>query len=236
MSLSRNTIQTLVGDWTDLLIPFMASDKMDSILGTLKEEKAKGRNILPEQKNIFRAFRETPLRDVRVIIMGIDPYPDAAYATGIAFSVPAGIKLPVTLEHIFRAMEKNYYAGLDLSNKEDRTGDLTYLTKQGVMLTNVALTVEERQSRTHLEIWKPFTQYFVSALQSIKRNLIWCSWGEDPRAIISTEVNIFENNHFVLHEEHPVAAARQKREWETEHFSRINAIINANHLGELIQW
>jgi uracil-DNA glycosylase len=234
--LSRERIQALVGDWTDLMIPFMASEKMDTILAILKEEKTKGHNILPEQKNIFRAFKETQLKDVRVIIMGIDPYPDPAYATGVAFSVPAGIKLPVTLEHVFRAIEKNYYAGLDLKSADTRTGDLTYLTKQGIMLMNVALTVEERQSRTHIEVWKPFIQYFVSALQATKRSLIWCSWGDDPRQVITTEVNTFQNNHFVLHEEHPVAAARAKRQWESDHFSRINAIITANQLGELIQW
>src|SRR4051812_40587247 len=103
--LSRAKIEGFIGDWTDLLIPFMASEKMDNILNILKEEKGKGRSILPEQKNIFRAFKETALKDVRVVIMGIDPYPVPEYATGVAFSIPAGIKLPVTLEHVFRAIE-----------------------------------------------------------------------------------------------------------------------------------
>jgi len=235
--LSRDKIAAQVGDYTDLLIPYMASEKMDTILNILKDEKKEGKIILPEQKNIFRAFKETPLRDVRVIILGQDVYPSPEHACGLAFSVPAGIKLPASLTQIFQAIEADVYAGLDLKGDPvNRTGDLTYLCKQGVLLINAALTVEQGQSGIHLELWKPFIHYFVASLQFVKRGLIWLAWGAKAEMIINTEVNIFQHNHFVLKEEHPVAASREKRVWKTDHFSRTNAIITANRLGEPIRW
>jgi uracil-DNA glycosylase len=220
-----------------MLIPYMSSDKMDTILNILKAEKAEGRNILPEQKLIFRAFRETPLRDVRVIILGQDVYPSPEHACGLAFSIPPNVKIPASLTQIFQAIEEDVYAGLDLkADPATRTGDLTYLCKQGVLLLNAAFTVEQGQSGIHLDLWKPFIHYVIAALQFVKRNLIWLAWGGKAEDIINTEVSIFQHNHFVLKEEHPVAASRDKRKWKTDHFSRTNAIIIANKLGEPIKW
>src|SRR3954464_10899773 len=192
--LSRDKIASQVGDYTDLLIPYMSSEKMDTILNILKDEKNEGHNILPEQKLIFRAFRETPLKDVRVVILGQDVYPTPEHSCGLAFSIPPNAKLPASLTQIFQAIEADVYAGLDLkADPATRSGDLTYLCKQGVLLLNAALTVEQGQSGIHLELWKPFIHYVVGALQFVKRNLIWLAWGGKAEDIINTQVNIFQH-------------------------------------------
>jgi uracil-DNA glycosylase len=243
MALSRDKIETLVGDWTDLLIPFMSSPKMDTVFEVLKKEKAEGVKILPEQKNIFRAFQETPLSTVRLIVIGQDPYPSPEHACGIAFSIPPGVALPRSLEKIYYAIEQDVYAGLDLKgDPENRKGDLRYLCSQGVLFLNAALTIGAKSEKnpsgvSHQELWQSFINYTVSSLQSVKRSLIWMAWGAKAQEFVNREVNQFQNNHFVLLAEHPVKAAYEKRDWEhNNHFSRANAIIIANHLGEPVKW
>jgi uracil-DNA glycosylase len=243
MALSKDKIESLVGDWADLLLPFMSSPKMDEIFARLKEDKATYK-IIPDQSVIFRCFKETPLSQVRVVIVGADPYPNAIHAEGLAFSVPAYTQIPASLKQIYSAIEKDAYAGLNLAPMEEsRTGDLTYLTKQGVLLFNCALTVREKipgddltGSGSHEAIWGEFARYTIAALQEVKRELIWLLWGKKAQDIASTEINTFTNSHFVFTEEHPSKAGHEKREWKTNHFSRCNAVITANKFGEKIIW
>lgn len=235
--LSRALVEQHVGpEWVDLLLPFMASEAMDKILGKLREDKTAGKKVIPVVGNVFRAFRETPLSQVRVVLIGQDVYPKEAYATGIAFGVPEDIKPPESLRQIIKAIENDAYAGLNLQAVEngiDRT--LVSWSKQGVLMFNCALTTVEGAAGEHLETWRPFAEYFVAALQEVKRRLIWLAWGA-PAQQITKDINQYLQDHYLLTEEHPVKASYEKRQWATDHFSRTNAIIIANQLGEPIKW
>jgi len=235
--LSRALVEQHVGaEWTDLLLPFMASEHMDKILTKIREDKTAGKKVIPAVGNVFRAFRETPLSQVRVVIIGQDVYPKETYSTGIAFGVPESIAPPESLRQIIKAIENDAYAGLNLEpgpNGFDRT--LVSWTKQGVLMFNCALTTIEGASGEHQETWRPFAEYVVAALSETKRRLIWLAWGA-PAKQITKDINQYLQDHYLLTAEHPSFAGREKRQWTVDHFTRTNAIIIANKLGEPIKW
>lgn len=219
-------------EWVDFMTPFVQSDEFTKILTRLREDKAAGAKIYPDALSVFRCFRETPLSQVRVIILGQDPYPIEGYANGLAFSHSMEKKISASLDKIIDAIEVDCYNGLNFSkDKFDTT--LDSWVKQGVLLFNVALTVLDSTPGHHAELWKPFTEYFVKTMATVKRDIIWMAWGKQAQAF--TEKLHFVTN-FVLTEEHPTAAAREKRAWPCIHFSMANAIITGNRLGATIKW
>lgn len=235
--MKREQIEKLFGPtWVDFLAPFVQSDKFKAILDALgakkKEAEEKKVGIFPDQKNLFRAFKELALPDVRVIILGMDPYPLPGYATGLAFAHPMDKKVAPSLEKIIDAIETDCYDGLQFDkNQFDCT--LDHWTKQGILLLNAALTVEEKLPGSHAEIWKPFTTYVIDKLVAVRNDLIFMAWGKDAQTFTA---NIHFVKHFVLTDEHPSNAAREKRKWACEHFSTANAMITGNKLGEPIKW
>jgi uracil-DNA glycosylase len=251
--------------WADFLKPFMCPDEngkcpYDEIGGYLKTQYEGGKKIYPTEKHdIFRAFRETPMEKLRVVILGTEPYNRPGHANGLAFgSLQQEYKdLPKSLMAIYEAIEQDVYNGFD-QTRPQRTGtpgrpvinNETFIDDwptQGVLMLNCALTTEEKQDEAHVAIWKPFTDFVLSNLWRIKRDIVFLAWGNTAIDAVrykgspendSTQptggVNIFQA--FVLTTEHPTDAIKQKRPWKTDHFSRTNVIINANSLGEQIRW
>lgn len=219
-------------EWVDFMSPFVQSDEFTKILTKLREDKAAGAKIYPEAMQVFRAFKDTPLSSVRVIILGQDPYPIEGYANGLAFSHSMEKKISASLDKIIDAIEVDCYNGLNFS-KEGFDTTLQSWVNQGVLLLNVALTVLDSTPEQHTELWKPFTEYVVKTMATVKRDIIWMAWGKKAQAY--TEKLHFVTN-FVLTEEHPTAAARDKRAWPCKHFSLANAIIVGNRLGDKIKW
>lgn len=234
--MTREQAEKLFETWTDLLWPFVSSPEMDKILAELKKQKAEGISILPEQPLIFRCFKETPLDTLRFVVIGQDPYPSKGVPNGLAFSTNPGIETPKSLEIIYKAIAKD--AG---PSEQPRDNDLTYLCKQGGLLLNTALTVVEKKPNSHSDIWRPFTTFLVKRLSECTRGIIWFAWGKDAQ-IVAKDVDIFAGGHFVCAEEHPVAALYRGKNsgtepvWEATCFSKANAIITANRLGEHIKW
>ena len=134
-------------------------------------DRAKG-NVYPAPADVFRAFAKTPLRDVKVVILGQDPYHGAGQANGLAFSVQDGVPLPLSLKNIFRELADDlpgaHYTngpGLRKTAKSwPYCGNLSAWTRQGVLLLNTALTVRESDAGSHLDIWQPFTDEVVRAV------------------------------------------------------------------------
>lgn len=237
--MNRKDIETHFGsEWVDFMAPFVESSEMNTILAELRKQTQEGKVIAPAGLGVFRAFRETPLSQVRVIIVGQDPYSIRGYATGIPFGVDnAELNTPQSLVKIIDAVEVDAYGGLNF-NKPDFDRSLVSWCKQGVLMLNAALTVPEGppvdMAGQHLALWKPFVSYVISKIQVIKRTSIFIAWGSDARDILSnvdTFMNIMPANCV-----HPSYAARQKAPWECRHFSIINSIIIANKLGDPIKW
>lgn len=231
--LTRNQIAKNFGDeWVDFMVPFVQSAEFEKILTDIKAEKDAGKKIFPEPTQVFRCFKELPLSQVRIVIIGQDPYPVEGYANGLAFSHSMERKISASLDKVIDCIEKDCYNGLDFDKQKFDT-ELTSWVQQGVLLLNTALTVVEKVPGSHAEIWKPFTQYVLKTLSDTRRNLIFLSWGKD--ATVFTQ-NIHFVTHFNFTAEHPSFAAREKRDWDCHHFSIVNTVIGGNKLGELIKW
>lgn len=248
---------TLVGeDWAEFLKPFMCPDEngkcqYDEISAFLKTQYDGGKTIFPDKSQVFRAFKETPLKDVRVVLLGVEPYYKPGFSNGLAYSTNA--TRPKLLDWIYDAIEKDVYNGIDFF-KAKRTGllgkpteedTIHTWTSQGVLLLNQSLTVEQDLPGSHYDIWRPFTSYIVSNLWRIKRDIIFIGWGAQAKELLNYRnenvnngcvegVNIF--HAFVLTSEHPIDAAKGKRTWVTDNFSRTNLIIKCNGLGKPIEW
>jgi len=129
---------------------------MQHLCDFLDKERANW-NVYPSQKNVFKAFRETPFDLVKVVILGQDPYPNLDHAMGLAFSVPRGVgPLPRSLRNIHRELDRNPALARDPDIARRKSGNLTWWAKQGVLLLNRALTVGA-DGRSHFEYWKEFT-------------------------------------------------------------------------------
>jgi uracil-DNA glycosylase len=232
--MNRTQIEKHFGEsWVDFMSPFVETPEFDAILTKLKEEKAAGKVVFPEPALVFRAFRETPLPTVKVIIMGQDPYPKAGYSTGLAFGIPKDINpIPPSLLKIVDAVEVDVYSGMNL---EKPAFDVTLESwaKQGVLLLNSALTVCEKEPGTHQELWKPFMKFVMDRVNVVCKDVIVLTWGT-AAADICTDVNIF-TNYNPPKCEHPSAAAHGKRAWPCKHFSTANAILTASK-REKIKW
>jgi uracil-DNA glycosylase len=225
-------------DWAELLKGFMVEPDEEGKVGyddialQLKTDKDNKRPFYPAGKYVFEAFRQTPLDKVRVVILAGEPYPKEGYANGLALATDK-TPIPVSLKVLFEGLEEDWKNGLDL-NKPMRTGDLSAWTKQGVLLLNTALTVGADAPGSHGELWKPFTEYLIKQLTSVKRDLVWIALGPDPKKF-TEPVNPFRS--FIYLAEHPAKAAKEKRKWKHNNvFTKTNLALKLNGLGDPIAW
>lgn len=244
--LTREQIPFFFGTWTDMVANFVQTQEFTDILAKLKQQKEEGRKAYPaDHTQIFRAFKETPIDKVRVIIIGMDPYPSPDYANGLAFSIPRDLKtlpVPASLVKIIDTVEKDCYNGLNF-DKENFDVELKHWTDQGIMLLNSAFTVgtvrnehglEVAQPGSHMELWRPFAKYLIKEFDQVCRDKIFLAWGQDAQELVAGN-HFFRNFTFVC--EHPSKASREQRDWKNENcFNRVNTAIQINRLGEPIKW
>ena len=175
-----------------------------SLLSRLDEEY-NNKIIYPEKENLFRAFKETKLDDVKVVILGQDPYHEECQATGLAFSVPSGLKLPPSLKNIYQEIE-NEYNYLMLNN-----GDLTYLARQGVLLINAFLSVEAHKPLSHhFKEYEIFITHLFSYLNNIDHPIVYMLWGNFAKKFAKL---ISNPNHLVIKRNHPSPLSANKGGW-----------------------
>lgn len=233
----------VLGDWGPKLQPFIESKECDILYAKLKEDAKRGINIAPLSSNIYRAFKETPYKDLKVVFWLLDPYPkwihghsrkDKGYpiADGIAMSCAITEKEQPSLELFYNAIEDDLFGGLKLDY--DRQMDLKYLCNQGVMMLNTALTVEAEKTGSHTKIWRPFMKYLCEEIFSAYNNgLIFVLCGK-----VSQEMAAYLNplQHYIINLEHPAFAARKNRPWEHQKvFSKANYLLKTNNNTE-VSW
>ena len=169
------------------------------------DEEYNNKIIYPEKENLFRAFKETKLDDVKVVILGQDPYHEEQQATGLAFSVPGGLKLPPSLKNIYQEIE-NEYNYLMLNN-----GDLTYLARQGVLLINAFLSVEAHKPLSHhFKEYEIFITHLFSYLNNIDHPIVYMLWGNFAKKFAKL---ISNPNHLVIKRNHPSPLSANKGGW-----------------------
>ncbi len=190
---------------------------MQALRNFLKAEKAAGKVIFPPNTLIFNAFNHTPFEQVRVVIIGQDPYHGPNQAHGLSFSVPQGIDLPPSLQNIFKEISS------DLGVKMSRSGDLTPWADQGVLLLNATLTVEQSNAGSHQgKGWEHFTDAAIAALNAHREGLVFVLWGSYAQ---KKGAFIDENKHLVLKSVHPSPLSAHRGFFGNRQFSTINQYL-----------
>lgn len=185
------------------------------------------KQIFPPGKQIFAAFDATPFRDVKVVILGQDPYHDVGQANGLCFSVNAGIPFPPSLRNIFQEIHD------DIGSPIPQDGDLTRWARQGVLLLNATLTVEAHRAASHQRHgWEQFTDQVISHISMHRNNIVFILWGSYA---ISKRALIDENKHLVLTSVHPSPLSAYRGFFGNKHFSKTNNYLIA-HGKSPIEW
>tara|TARA_Y100001935_G_scaffold206937_1_gene176159 strand:+ start:617 stop:1282 length:666 start_codon:yes stop_codon:yes gene_type:complete len=211
--------------WYELLKDEFEKDYFLKLRQFIKNEY-KTKQIFPHPKNIFKAFELTPVNDVKVVILGQDPYHGADQAHGLAFSVQENIKIPPSLSNIY----KELYDDLNIPIK--RSGNLEYWAKQGVLLLNSVLTVESGKANSHKNIgWEKFTESVISLISKKKEILVFLLWGNYAH---KKEDFIESNNHLILKSVHPSPLSAYNGFFGSKHFSKANNFLKKNNIKEIV--
>jgi uracil-DNA glycosylase len=214
--------------WKQVLQEAFRQDYFKDIVGFLKNEKKSGRVIYPPGPMIFNAFNTTPFNEVKLVILGQDPYHGAGQAHGLSFSVPRGVKPPPSLVNIFKEIKTDLGVAMP-----EGYGDLTAWAKQGVLLLNAALTVRANEPFSHAGIgWARFTDEVIRTLSEQKNHLVFFLWGkfaQEKQALIDG------NRHLVLKSAHPSPFSADKGFFGCRHFSKANEYL-ARHGIDPINW
>jgi uracil-DNA glycosylase len=200
---------------------------MQALRDFLRQEKAAGKTIYPPSPLIFNAFNHTPFEQVRVVIIGQDPYHGPNQAHGLSFSVPKGVALPPSLQNIFKEISA------DLKIEMGKNGDLTQWADQGVLLLNATLTVEQSLAASHQNKgWEQFTDAAIAALNQHRENLVFVLWGsyaQKKGAFIDSQ------KHLVLKSVHPSPLSAHRGFFGNRQFSTINQYLT-QHGQPAINW
>ncbi len=183
--------------------------------------------VFPPRKEIFRAFSLTPLKKVKVVIIGQDPYHGEGEANGLAFSVNKGIKLPPSLRNIYKELED------DLGIKAPTHGDLSAWAKQGVLLLNSILTVRENTPGSHRKIgWEEYTDSVIQEISNSKKHIVFILWGKYAQ---KKKELIDSDKHLIIESPHPSPFSARKGFFGSKPFSRTNKYLRENNISE-IDW
>jgi len=209
-----------VGDW-------FAREEMRALSAFLRERIAAGARIHPDPADIFAAFAATPFDAVKVVVLGQDPYHGPGQAHGLSFSVRPGVAVPPSLQNIFKEQQR------DLGLAIPATGDLRPWARQGVLLLNSVLTVEEGQAGSHQgRGWEGFTDHVVDVLNRERDGLVFMLWGSYAQAKGKV---IDARRHCVLRAPHPSPLSAHRGFMGCGHFSKANAWL-ANRGATPIDW
>jgi uracil-DNA glycosylase len=213
--------------WKEALSPEFESPYMQQLKSFLVEEKQRGKVIFPRGSEYFRALDLTPLDEVQVVILGQDPYHGSGQAHGLCFSVRPGVRIPPSLVNIYKELET------DLGSPPARHGFLESWAKQGVLLLNSVLTVEESQAASHQgKGWERFTDAVIRKVNDECDAVVFMLWGsyaQKKAAFVDTE------RHLVLKAAHPSPLSAHNGFLGCRHFSKANAYLAENG-REPIDW
>jgi uracil-DNA glycosylase len=220
---------TLPADWQTALANELRSPYFAALSRFIDEERAaRAGKIFPADDEVFNALKLTPLADIRVFILGQDPYPTAGHAHGLAFSVQPTVKpLPASLRNIVKEL-----AG-DLGHAAPANGSLIPWATQGVLLLNTVLTVREGQANSHKgRGWETFTDAVIRAVSRKTQHTVFILWGKPAQ---KKEVLIDAARHTILKSAHPSPLSASTGFFGSRPFSQANAALAANGRGE-IDW
>ena len=199
---------------------------MQQLKAFLQQEKKQKKIIYPPGQLMFNALNTTPLSQVKVVILGQDPYHGPGQAHGLSFSVPPGVKPPPSLVNIFKEIE----ADLGIKNQN---GDLTAWARQGVLLLNSVLSVEQARAGSHQgRGWETFTDRVIEVINQHTEHVVFMLWGSYAQ---KKGQHIDANKHLVLQAPHPSPLSAHRGFFGCQHFSRCNGYLQQNE-KPVINW
>lgn len=222
-----NQVQ-IAESWKTELQPEFEQPYFNVLIQFLKQEKQLGKIIYPPGSQIFEAFNLTAFHDVKVVILGQDPYHGAGQAHGLCFSVNKGVALPPSLQNIYKELKQ------DIPGYQIPThGNLEHWGRQGILLLNATLTVEKDKAGSHQgKGWEQFTDKVISLLSSQKQQLVFLLWGKFAQGKIPL---IDESKHLILTAAHPSPFSAHSGFFGCKHFSKTNQYLLSKGLPE-INW
>lgn len=213
-------------DWDQILSVIENSSGFHVFMNKINQLYDK-KVVYPEQDNIFKALKLTPYSNVKVVIVGQDPYHGENEANGLSFSVSPGIKLPPSLKNIY----KELYDDLKIDRKDN--GDLTDWAEQGVLLLNTVLTVEKDKPASHRNIgWELLTDYIIKTLNEKKEPIVFILWGNFAKNKAKLITN---QRHLIITSSHPSPFSARYGFFGSKPFSKANNFLISNDISP-IKW
>lgn len=213
-------------DWDDILKEEINKEYFKNILVFLREEYL-NKEIFPPQNEIFKAFTLTSFKDLKVVILGQDPYHGEGQAEGLSFSVKEGIKKPPSLKNIYKELYD------DLGVSETSSGSLKSWAKEGVLLLNSVLTVEKDKAASHKTLgWDKFTDTVIKKISAEKEHVVFILWGNFAKG---KEAFIDNDKHFVITSSHPSPFSAYSGFFGSKPFSKTNLFLKSKAIKE-INW
>ena len=213
--------------WADALLPEFDKDYMKSLKAFLREQKDIGKVIFPHSSLWFNALNSTPLDQVKVVILGQDPYPTPGHAHGLCFSVKPEVKpIPKSLINIFQELNDD----LEINNQN---GNLQNWANQGALLLNSVLTVEQGQPNSHQgKGWEIFTDKIIAVVNALERPVVFVLWGAYAQ---KKGAMIDASRHLVIRSSHPSPLSAYRGFLGSRPFSKINHFLKQQGQAE-IDW
>lgn len=213
-------------DWKEALAPEFQKEYYKELYFKVREEY-NTRQIFPKAGDLFNAFHYTPLSEVKVVILGQDPYHNVGQAHGLCFSVQPGIDIPPSLVNIYKEMQD------DIGTYIPNNGYLVKWAKQGVLLLNTVLTVRAHEANSHRGIgWERFTDAIISLLNEQDRPIVFLLWGAPAQ---KKKAMLTNPKHLILEAPHPSPLSAYRGFFGSRHFSKTNDFLEKNGY-DVIDW
>ncbi|WP_105187816.1 uracil-DNA glycosylase [Pseudoalteromonas sp. T1lg48] len=204
--------------WSDLLAAQKQQAYFQETLDYVQQRRAEGVAVYPPKEKVFEAFHATEFDDVKVVILGQDPYHGPNQAHGLCFSVLPGVKPPPSLANMYKELAQDI-SGFQIPEH----GYLQSWAEQGVLLLNTVLTVEQGQAHSHKHLgWEHFTDQVIAALNEQGEGIVFLLWGAHAQ---KKGKHIDTNKHFVLKAPHPSPLSAHRGFFGCRHFSKANSLL-----------
>lgn len=201
--------------WEHLVSTELNESYFNDLMLFLKTEY-ENETVFPSKENIFAAFSHKSPQEIKVVIIGQDPYHDKHQANGLAFSVNQGVKLPPSLKNIIKELKS------DVNLTEPMHGDLSHWAEQGVLLLNTCLTVRAHQPLSHQNKgWEKFTDRIIQLLSEENKNIIYLLWGAKAQA----KKELIATSNYILTSQHPSPLSAYRGFFGCKHFSKANKML-----------
>lgn len=219
-------MKPLGGGWDELLNPLFTDERYLQIREFLKKEYST-HIVYPDMYDLYNCFRYTPVENVKVVLLGQDPYHEPGQAHGLCFSVQDGVPLPPSLVNIYKELQS------DLGAVPAKSGNLTKWAKQGVLLLNTSLTVREHAANSHSKCgWSWFTDSVIQLISEKKEHVVFILWGGNAR---SKKPLIDTQKHFIVESAHPSPLSAHNGFFGSRPFSKTNEYLTRMGI-EPIDW